>query len=214
VMDATNRARVGPATSQQSRRKRERSATKGVWAMGALYCPYLAGTFDNQSSQASRVAIVGIPRPLLAIIGLLIAIAVAIPLLMVYGRLSAKWMYARASKRNKARSLRIRQTYSVRISEGVIQTMLRENPLQCVRWSEVEEVGTTYRRMEHEMLVGWVLKSPGGDCFVPFDADGEAALEKLISTLPHYRFQGSIVREASHTERRFVSLWRRDRLER
>jgi hypothetical protein len=78
-----------------------------------------------------------------------------------------------------------------------------------VAWSEVEEVGTAYKRMEREEVVGWLLKSPERECFVPFQADGEESLEKLIHALPDYCSQRSIVNKASPARRRFVSLWRK-----
>jgi hypothetical protein len=148
-------------------------------------------------------------RPLLAILGLLLVISVAIALLVVYARLSTKWMYAGARTRNKARSLQIKQTCSVEISEGIVRSTLRGNHLQSITWSEVEEVGTTYSRMEREVVAGWHLKSPGRECFVPFQANGEENLEKLICALPKYQSQRSIVNRASQAKRRFVSLWRK-----
>jgi hypothetical protein len=108
----------------------------------------------------------------------------------------------RLAAENAARAARIRARYSVTIGGDVVTSRGGDGFEQSVRWSEVDEILSGYEMIQNEKLLGWILRSPNGECFVPDHANGSKALRDAIYSLPGY-FEQASVRIS-----RATSLWR------
>jgi hypothetical protein len=109
----------------------------------------------------------------------------------------------RLAAENSARAAEIRARYSVTISGDVVTSRGGDGFEQSVRWSEVDEILSGYETIRSERLLGWILRSANGECFVPDDAHGSKALGDAIYSLPTYFEQASV------RTPRATSLWRR-----